>query len=277
MTSIRSTQADPRGFAARRGATTLAALATAALLSVLLPGIASGAVRREALDRSVPAAGIRELSVENVNGDVAISAGAVDTIEIHAEKTARGYDPDQLLRDLRVEIRRVGDRLEITSTQPKRKRFFGLVEIGSSGCCTVRFAIKVPANLGLSAETVNGSIDISDVQGRLALETVNGSIALAGVSGPIDASTVNGSISIGRVGMIAETRVETVNGSVEIAFDRNSGFAYSFETVNGRIESSFPIAVQGKWGPKSAHGHVGTGGATVAAESVNGSIKISGL
>src|SRR5216683_48906 len=51
-----------------------------------------------------------------------------------------------------------------------------------------------------------------------------------------------------------QIRVETVNGSVEVAFDRNSSVRYQLETVNGRIEGDIDLVVEGKHGPKEARG-----------------------
>ncbi len=248
---------------------------TLALLSfVLLPVLAFGAARRENVDKSVPAGPIREVRIQNINGDVMVSSGTGDTIEIHAEKTARGSNADELLSQLQVSIRTTGARLDIETIHPKRKKFLGLFDVGTGDNCSVRYAIRMPADRSLRVETVNGGVDVSGIEGKLQAETVNGSIALSGIKGEVDAETVNGSVSLLRAGGAAPTRLETVNGNVELALEKDSRFAFNFETVNGRIDSDFPVTVEGKWGPKSAHGTVGSGTVSIAAESVNGSIKI---
>jgi len=257
-----------RGLAAPRWA-------AMAALFLLSPILALAAVRHENFEKTVPAAGIQTIRVQNVNGDVAVVAGSGDTIRIEAEKTARGGDADEILRDLEIRVRTVGDKLEIETVNPKKKKLFGFIDLGSSNCCSVRYAIQVPLNRGLAIETVNGAIDVASVEGKIHVETVNGSIALSGVRGEVVATTVNGSVSVVRVDGLAATKVETVNGNVEVAIDKaSSSFAYEFETVNGRIESDFPLSVGGKYGPKNAHGQVGAGGVSIAAESVNGSIRL---
>jgi hypothetical protein len=257
-------------FSIGRGRTVLAALAF-----LLVPVFARGA-SQEVFEQNVPAAGIRTVYVGNVNGDVVVSAGPGDSVQIHAEKSARGGRADEWLKKLEIKVKTEGGRLSIETIHPKRKKLLGLFEVENSSCCTVRYAIRVPADRGVEVETVNGSIDISSLGASIRAETVNGSIALSGVRGQVDASTVNGSVAVTRVGGNAPVRLETVNGNVEIALERSAGFSYELETVNGRIESDFPLSVEGKFGPKSARGTVGSGETQLAAESVNGSIRLRG-
>jgi DUF4097 and DUF4098 domain-containing protein YvlB len=71
-----------------------------------------------------------------------------------------------------------------------------------------------------------------------------------------------------------ESHVETVNGSVDVAFDRASSIRYDLETVNGRIEGDFALAVEGKYGPKEARGTYNGGAESLRCETVNGSIRL---
>jgi hypothetical protein len=44
--------------------------------------------------------------------------------------------------------------------------------------------------------------------------------------------------------------------------------------VNGSITTDFPLTVQGKWGPRKAHGTIGGGGRELSLETVNGSVEL---
>ena len=68
--------------------------------------------------------------------------------------------------------------------------------------------------------------------------------------------------------------IETVNGSVDVAFARASSVRYDLETVNGRIEGDFALAVEGKYGPKEARGDYNGGTQPLRCETVNGSIRL---
>jgi DUF4097 and DUF4098 domain-containing protein YvlB len=73
---------------------------------------------------------------------------------------------------------------------------------------------------------------------------------------------------------LKDSHVETVNGSVDIAFDRASSIRYNLETVNGRIEGDLDLAVEGKYGPKEARGTYNGGAESLRCETVNGSIRL---
>ena len=50
--------------------------------------------------------------------------------------------------------------------------------------------------------------------------------------------------------------------------------SYELETVNGRIEGDFALAVEGKFGPKEARGKLNGGGEALRCETVNGTIRL---
>jgi DUF4097 and DUF4098 domain-containing protein YvlB len=75
-------------------------------------------------------------------------------------------------------------------------------------------------------------------------------------------------------GALKESRVETVNGSVDVAFAKASSIRYDLETVNGRIEGDLAIPVEGKFGPKEARGSYNGGAESLRCETVNGSIRL---
>src|SRR5207249_12260940 len=45
-------------------------------------------------------------------------------------------------------------------------------------------------------------------------------------------------------------------------------------TVNGDIQTDFPLMVTGRLGPRRLHGTIGSGGRRLALETVNGSIRL---
>jgi DUF4097 and DUF4098 domain-containing protein YvlB len=94
------------------------------------------------------------------------------------------------------------------------------------------------------------------------------------MEGPVKATTVNGSLRVAFKGNLKKSRLETVNGSVDVSFDKKSSVRYDLETVNGRIEGDFDISVEGKFGPKEARGSYNGGSETLRVETVNGSIRL---
>ena len=45
-------------------------------------------------------------------------------------------------------------------------------------------------------------------------------------------------------------------------------------TVNGEIESDYPVLVTGKFGPRRMRGTIGSGGRSLNLSTVNGGIKL---
>ena len=95
------------------------------------------------------------------------------------------------------------------------------------------------------------------------------------MEGPVKATTVNGSLRVAFKGNLKKSNLETVNGSVDVSFDKKSSVRYDLETVNGRIESEFGLTVEGKFGPQGSPAALTTaGGETLRVETVNGSIRL---
>ena len=141
----------------------------------------------------------------------------------------------------------------------------------------VEFRIEVPAGVLLTARTVNGDVDIRDLRSDVDAHTVNGDLYVA-TSGLAQGSTVNGSVRVrmGRADWTGEAEFSTVNGSVTLELPGDVATAFRAETVNGDIESDFPITIQGRFSPRRASGTIGsaTAGRTLLLKTVNGSIEL---
>jgi len=138
---------------------------------------------------------------------------------------------------------------------------------------SVNFTVEVPAGVELDVVTVNGAVDVERVQGAVDAVTVNGDITIE-TEGAASATTVNGSIEA-RVGELThDTEFESVNGGITLWLPAGVSADVDATTVNGNIETDFPITIKGRWGPRSASGEIGGGGVNLEITTVNGSIKI---
>src|SRR5205807_703567 len=52
------------------------------------------------------------------------------------------------------------------------------------------------------------------------------------------------------------------------------GVEFDGQTVNGDIDSDFPMTVSGKFGPRRVRATIGSGGRTLELKTVNGSIRL---
>ena len=69
----------------------------------------------------------------------------------------------------------------------------------------------------------------------------------------------------------------TVNGSVTIEVPSNFAGELEMETVNGSLQSDFPVTMQGLFNPKHLRAKIGDGGPTIRLKTVNGSVELKKL
>jgi hypothetical protein len=240
------------------------------LLTLARPLTAGG--RDEVFEKAYSMEGVTKISVENVNGHIEASAWDKPYFKVHALKQATGGRAEETLRLTEIRVKKVGDEIRIETVNPKRRRLFGFLDFGNANA-HVDYQLKIPAGTAVHFETCNGKLVASGFTGPLSGDAVNGSIELADIQGPINASTVNGSVRLAFRGPLKKSRIETVNGSIDVAFEKASSVRYDLETVNGRIEGDIDLAVEGKFG-KQARGSYNGGAETLHCETVNGTIRL---
>ncbi len=139
----------------------------------------------------------------------------------------------------------------------------------------VDFTVRVPLGVDFAGRTVNGDVETGPLGGNVYAHTVNGGVEVA-AAGFVEAHTVNGSIhaAMGRGDWDGDLEFHTVNGSITLELPDGVGAEVRARTVNGALETDFPLTVQGRWGPRSLTGTIGDGGRRLELETVNGSIRL---
>lgn len=168
------------------------------------------------------------LELRNVNGRIAVAGWEGD----HAEITARKVGSSQAdLDDLEVEVHRTTDGLRVRTLHPKRGTLWG----GRSG--RVEYAVRLPQRAEVRIDSVNGPVEVSDIEGGLQVQTVNGPIRLRSHDGNVRAQTVNGGIDceLDRLGDGVEHSFRTTNGRVELTLAPDASGEVDARAVNGRV------------------------------------------
>ena len=245
---------------------------TAVLLLALAAPLRAGS-KEEVFEKAYSMDGVARVSIENVNGHIEATAWDKPYFKMKAVKKAGGSRAEETLRLTEIRVRKIGDEIRVETVNPKRRRLLGFLDFGGSNA-HVDYTLQIPAKTEVRFETCNGKLTASGFLGTLSGDTVNGSIELADLEGPTSASTVNGSVRLTFKGPLKKSRVETVNGSIDVAFDKSSAISYELETVNGHIEGDFAMPVEGKFGPKEARGKLNGGGESLHCETVNGTIRL---
>ncbi len=245
---------------------TIAAVFTIVIGAAL--AVAAEVPYEEHFDQSFPLTANGSVSLENVNGDVTIEVWDHDEVQVQAVKKASS---PELLAALEIDIKATGSRVEVETNYPKNNR---------GGRISVEYTLMIPVGASVdSVELVNGSLRISGVQGGANIECVNGSIDARQLAGPISIESVNGSTDLWLDATWGEDSVslEAVNGSIDVYLAPGANVNVDAETVNGKINNNLGLEVhKGKYVGSSMRGTIGSGGASVSIETVNGSISVHG-
>src|SRR5256885_9010541 len=80
--------------------------------------------------------------------------------------------------------------------------------------------------------------------------------------------------SLGRATWSDALEFRTVNGGITLDLPAGLSTEGRAKTVNGDIQTDFPLLVTGRLRPRRPRGTIGSGGRRVALETVNGSLAV---
>jgi len=246
-----------------------------AVFSSLLIGTLAFAETRKEPTQTFPLQAGGYLSLENVNGDVTIEGWKKNEVSISAVKTGKGKDLDRIKVSVEVDKYEGKDWIHIeTEYLESRGGFLSFLKNAGS----IDYAIKAPSDAILEdVELVNGNLKVTGITGYLSLGTVNGSITATGMASSAWVETVNGNLdlSFDKMGKGQTVDLESVNGAIVLRMPAKANAQVDAQTLNRNISSEFGLAVEkGQWVGRSMEGLVGSGGARITIETVNGSIDI---
>ena len=206
--------------------------------------------------------------LSNINGPVDITVW--DKSEVLTEAVKQANSPEDLAR-MHIEVDAQAERIAVKTVHEKTGWFHSNVR------GEIRYTIKVPAGATLEKiGCVNSTVTVAGVRGAVTLATVNGSIRATDLGGDARLETVNGSIhaQFASVNGGQQIAAESVNGSCELTLPTDASAKVSLSTVNGSTKCELPITIE-KSGRHSIRGTIGTGSASVKAETVNGGVRIA--
>jgi DUF4097 and DUF4098 domain-containing protein YvlB len=254
----------------------ISSLATSVAFALLAAGCGFpvGPLQAKATDtwtRSYPLSKTGDVSISNVNGRVEVEGVDGASVEVTAERIARGAT-EQLADQLLTRIPIV-DHATPDSVSVETQKVEGIL-IGAS--YEVRYHVKVPKTATVRAVTVNGGVEARSVGGRLIARTTNGGIVGIAISGGVEARVVNGGIRI-RVASLGKDDIvmTTVNGGVRLALPDSAKATVSASWVNGGMKMSdlrFEVRDQSR---RHFEGLLNGGGTPVTLNTVNGGIAIA--
>jgi len=150
-------------------------------------------------------------------------------------------------------------------------------EAANNSWWSVSYEVFVPQNTDLTLKAHNGGLTISDVRGEIHFDAINGGVHLRRVAGDVSGATVNGGIQVELTGTIWDGRqmeVSTRNGGVTVAMPSYYSAHIQAETTSGRVQSDFPVTMQGDLTPRRLDFALGSGGPLIHVTTENGGVRL---
>ncbi|HEX9799961.1 MAG TPA: DUF4097 family beta strand repeat-containing protein [Thermoanaerobaculia bacterium] len=222
---------------------------TRIVFNVLLAAVALGpaAAAQVEIERRRPAPARGEVHLRNDFGAVAVRGWERAEILVRGQLAAgaEGLDLD-------------GDKEGVSVSVSVPDAWFHAA--GEDAAFRSTLEITVPVGCRVSVRTVNATVDVEGVRGRLEIETVNGRVRVAGPASEIDVETMTGSVEVQAAGApveitsisgaiqvagaLGEAAVETVSGTVDIAGDRIARL--QVKSTTGKVTFRGALAPRGE-------------------------------
>jgi Toastrack DUF4097 len=217
-----------------------------------------------------PLAAGGQVHIGNTNGKVEIEGTDGNTVEIRAEKIARGVT-DTAARELlpRIEIKEDirPDRVSVETARMSGIMFGASFE--------VRYYVRAPKNAVIDATNTNGRVTVSDINGKVRAQTTNGGVTGKGLSGGVDARATNGGVSI-ELAAVGSDRIalRTTNGGVSLTVPESAKADISASCTNGGISVTGVKLEISEQSRRRLEGKLNGGGTPIELHTTNGGVRL---
>jgi hypothetical protein len=245
-------------------------------LAVVLAGcdVSLGHLVARATDewsRTYPLAAGGEVRIVNTNGKIDVEGVDGSTVEVRAERIARGAT-DAAARELlpRIVIKEdiTPDRVSLETER------MGGIMIGAA--FEVRYHVRAPKNSVINVTNTNGQVALTALGGTVRAHTTNGGVNGRNLTGGVDAQSTNGGVTIDMASVGAERiALHTTNGGVTLTLPDSAKADLSASCTNGGINVSalerFEVSEQSR---RRVEGRLNGGGTSIEVRTTNGGIRV---
>ncbi len=235
------------------------------LLRSLFSRIPWGEQQTEEETFVVPAPTGQAVSIRNANGKTFVRGEDRDDIEIRVTKSVRADCPDmaaKLLESIRLQNSEGSDVLEIEVQIPRKCSRHGLAHL----------ELRVPRETKVALSSTNGKICLENLDRPIRARSSNGSVSICEVNGDIDVTTANAKVackctcghlrarsSNGKIEVGAHegsVDASTSNGVIKASLDSLGASGVSLTTSNGRIALELPDRPDADVDIRVENGHI---------------------
>lgn len=245
-------------------------------LAVTLAGcdVSLGNLSARATDEwthTYPLAAGGEVRIVNTNGRIDVEGVDGSSLEIRAERIARGAT-DSAARELLPRIV-IKEDVKPDRVTVETERMSGIM-IGAG--FEVRYHVRAPKNALVNITNTNGQVVLDALAGKVVAHTTNGGVKGTALTGGVDARSTNGGVSI-EMASVGPDRIslETTNGGVTLALPEKAKATVSASCTNGGITvgalDNFDVTEKSR---RHLEGKLNGGGTEIELQTTNGGIRL---
>ena len=221
--------------------------------------------------RSYPLQAGGEVRIVNTNGKIDIEGTDGSTVEVRAERIARGAT-DAAARELLPRIV-IKEDIRPDRVSLETERMSGIM-IGAA--FEVRYHVRAPKKAVVNITNTNGQVALAALDGKVKAQTTNGGVNGRGLSGGVDARSTNGGVTIDMASVGPDSiTLRTTNGGVTLTLPDRAKANLTASCTNGGINVSalenLEISEQSR---RRVEGRLNGGGTAIEVRTTNGGIRV---
>jgi Putative adhesin len=212
-----------------------------------------------------------EVRIVNTNGKVDVEGVDGNTVEVRAEKIAKGATEDaarEMLPRIKITEDVKPDRVSVETER------MGGIMIGAG--FEVRYHVKAPKDAVITVVNTNGVIALTSLAGKVSAHTTNGMVSGKRMTGGVDAHTTNGGVNIDMASVGTQRiALHTTNGGVTLSLPDTAKATLDASCTNGGINVSSldKLDITDK-SRRHIEGKLNGGGTSITLETTNGGIRV---
>jgi hypothetical protein len=227
----------------------------------------SGNVRDEIRKTVDLNAGAR-VEVSGINGWVKIETSDSKTADILVERFG---ESQEVLNRRKIVIDNNAGGLTIRG----EKGDSGLVARMFGNNPTEQVTLRLPRQISLVTNGINGAVTSGAIDGSLEVNGVNGKVDIVQASGSAELNGINGNVSVGLATIGKGVGISGVNGNIDLRIGDNVNASLRTHGMNGSVTSDLPQVSISKTSHGSFSAEIGSGGTSISANGVNGNIRLT--
>jgi len=215
------------------------------------------------------------VQVTGINGTVTIEAVDGDTAEVKVTSTAGSMGA---LDEHRLTIEHTNASLNVRGKGGNNGWGFWKWLRGG-GEARHNVVLRLPRTVALETRGTNGKVTIGEMAGSVRVSGSNGRVEIAGGAGGAEVNGVNGGVTVTvlELGQQGSLKVNGINGGVELRLGRNLNADLNANGVNGSLTVEAPNVEVQEQKRSKLRARIGTGGANIKINGINGGVRLVGV